>query len=460
MMKTYKILLTTFLILMSISQFVFSQGIDTLATWELTGINVTTPPWGLSPLPAQNVSTSLTTSGWIRGMGVLFTAAGIATTGSPAGNAWGGNGWDAFTASGSNNLDSAIDRGDFVYITFIIASGARVNFTSIPNYNIRRSSAGPVAGQWQYRVGETGSFINLGSPVTWGMVTTGLGNLQAAIDLSSITALRNLSGGTSVTFRLVNLGATASSGTWYFNQLISGRDITFLGEVSLGLPFVSTRPVVQVSSNTAITGGEVHFEGNSAVTNRGVAFSTNSNPTVADSITSNGIGLGPFTSMLRNLNSGVPYFIRAYATNTLGTSYGPQILFTIRNGIFLDSINSCLGDTSSVTISHPTLTGVANASLRMTYNPDSLTYVGFNSLNPAFNGMTISGGNGSVLMDWNTSTNQTIAAGNMVNLRFRVNGNSNLDWDTTTIPCEFSDVNFNVVPQNYVSGSITQNTQR
>jgi hypothetical protein len=45
-------------------------------------------------------------------------------------------------------------------------------------------------------------------------------------------------------------------------------------------------------------------------------------------------------------------------------------------------------------------------------------------------------------------------------LRFKVNGNSNLTWDTTTIPCEFSDVNFNVIPQTYVSGSITQNTQR
>ena len=135
-------------------------------------------------------------------------------------------------------------------------------------------------------------------------------------------------------------------------------------------------------------------------------------------------------------------------------------LYNSQSGITIPTINSCLSDTTSVTISHPTLTGVANASLRMTYNPDSLTYVGFNSLNPAFNGMTISGGNGSVLMDWNTSTNQTIAAGNMVNLRFRVNGNSNINWDTTTIPCEFSDVNFDVIPQTYVSGSITQNTQR
>jgi len=133
-------------------------------------------------------------------------------------------------------------------------------------------------------------------------------------------------------------------------------------------------------------------------------------------------------------------------------------LYNSQSGIYLPTLTSCLGDTTSVTISHPTLTGVANASLRMTYNPDSLTYVGVNSLNPAFSGMTISGGNGVVLMNWGVATNQTIAAGNMVNLRFRVNGSSPVAWDTLT-SCEFSDENLNPVPQTYVSGSITQNTR-
>ncbi|MGA1331040.1 MAG: hypothetical protein ACO31H_05675, partial [Bacteroidia bacterium] len=85
-----------------------AQGTDTLATWELTGLNVTTPAWGPSPLPAQNVSSSVSTPGWTRGSGVLLTAAGVATTGSPAGNAWGGNGWDAYTSLGASNLDSTI----------------------------------------------------------------------------------------------------------------------------------------------------------------------------------------------------------------------------------------------------------------------------------------------------------------------------------------------------------------
>lgn len=208
---------------------------DTLATWELTGINTTIPPWGLSPLPAQIVSPAVTTDGWTRGAGVLFTAAGLSTTGSPAGNAWGGNGWDAYTTAGANNIDSALFRGDFVSISFNVVAGQTVSFSSIPAYNIRRSSSGPNTGQWQFSVNPNGTFVNIGNPITWGTVTTGTGNPQIALDLSTIADLQNLSGGTSVTFRIVNTGATGSGGTWYLNQLTAaGRDFSFMGSVGGG----------------------------------------------------------------------------------------------------------------------------------------------------------------------------------------------------------------------------------
>jgi uncharacterized protein (TIGR02145 family) len=74
--------------------------------------------------------------------------------------------------------------------------------------------------------------------------------------------------------------------------------------------------------------------------------------------------------------------------------------------------------------------------------------------------MVVNGANGVVTLDWNTSTNQNIQAGNMVNLRFRVNGSSALTWDTLVYPSEFSDVNFNVVPQTFQSGGITNSTLR
>ncbi len=237
-----------------------AQGTDTLATWELTGINTTTPAWGLSPLPAQNTSSAISTSGWTRGSGVLLTAAGVATTGSPAGNAWGGNGWDAYTTGGAGNFDSTVSRGDFVTIAFTVASGATVSFTSIPAHNIRRSSSGPSSGQWQYSLGASGTFVNIGTPVTWGTVTTGTGNPQPALDLSTISDLQSITGGTTVTFRIVNMGATSSGGTWYLNQVTSGRDITFMGttggggggpSATLSLGALASNTVCAIGGSTA-----------------------------------------------------------------------------------------------------------------------------------------------------------------------------------------------------------------
>jgi hypothetical protein len=135
-------------------------------------------------------------------------------------------------------------------------------------------------------------------------------------------------------------------------------------------------------------------------------------------------------------------------------------LYLSQSGVSVPQVNSCVNDTVSVAIANPSLNGVANAALRMTYNADSLTYVGSSNLNPAFNGMVVNGANGVVTLDWNTSTNQNIAAGNMVNLRFRANGSSALTWDTLVYPSEFSDVNFNVVPQTFQSGGVTNRTVR
>ena len=231
---------------------------DTLATWELTGINTTTPPWGVSPLPAQVVSSAVSTSGWTRGPGVLFNNAGLAITGTAAGNAWGGNGWEG------GGFDSSIFRGDFVSITFVVAAGQTVGFTEIPAYNIRRSGSGPTTGQWQYSINPNGTFVNIGSPITWGSTTSGSGNPQPAINLSAISDLQNLSGGATVTFRVVNYGATSSGGTWYFNQMsAAGRDFTIMGSTGGGNPSTTlTLATVTPSLFCAMTAGQASVMAN------------------------------------------------------------------------------------------------------------------------------------------------------------------------------------------------------
>ena len=140
--------------------------------------------------------------------------------------------------------------------------------------------------------------------------------------------------------------------------------------------------------------------------------------------------------------------------------FSNTVLLLVKPGIGIPQINSCIGDTVNIPLNNFNLNGVANAFLTLQYNPDSLVYVGFSNLNPVLNGMSITGGGGSVVMNWNAASNQNMPSGTLLQLRFRVNGNSNLTWDTVVTPCEFNDENLNLVPQTYVSGSVTQSTKR
>ena len=96
-----------------------------------------------------------------------------------------------------------------------------------------------------------------------------------------------------------------------------------------GMPIVTTALANSLTITTASSGGNVTSQGTSVVSARGVCWSTSVNPTIADSKTSDGTGSGIFTSTLTGLSIGVTYHIRAYATNSIGTSYGSDIVFVI-----------------------------------------------------------------------------------------------------------------------------------
>jgi len=93
------------------------------------------------------------------------------------------------------------------------------------------------------------------------------------------------------------------------------------------LPTVTTAIVTSITATSAISGGNVSSDGGSTVTSRGVCWSTTSNPTIANSKTVNGSGIGSFTSNISGLAGGSYYFVRAYATNSVGTAYGPEQRF-------------------------------------------------------------------------------------------------------------------------------------
>ena len=93
-------------------------------------------------------------------------------------------------------------------------------------------------------------------------------------------------------------------------------------------PVVTTAEVTNITVNSATCGGEVTFDGNDSVTARGICWSTSQTPTIEDNKTTDGSGVGSFTSNLSNLEHNTTYYVRAYATNEVGTFYGEEVSFT------------------------------------------------------------------------------------------------------------------------------------
>lgn len=130
----------------------------------------------------------------------------------------------------------------------------------------------------------------------------------------------NLSGLAAGTTYFLRAYATNSSGTAY------GNELSF--RTGGALPILTTSNISSISGFGANAGGNVTNDGGSAVTERGVVWSTVANPTVMLSTKlSNGSGVGSFSVRISNLKPNTLYYVRAYAINSFGTSYGNEISF-------------------------------------------------------------------------------------------------------------------------------------
>jgi uncharacterized protein (TIGR02145 family) len=147
--------------------------------------------------------------------------------------------------------------------------------------------------------------------------------------------------------------ATNSVGTGY------GNEINFTTSTSFVLPTVSTISASSISTTTATSGGNISSDGGSAVTTRGVVWSTSPTPTISLSTkTSDGSGTGSFSSSLTGLSPNTTYYVRAYATNSVGTGYGNQVIFITNSTTFPPTVT-----TSSISaITSTTATSGGNIS--------------------------------------------------------------------------------------------------
>lgn len=113
--------------------------------------------------------------------------------------------------------------------------------------------------------------------------------------------------------------ATNKIGTSYGAEISFKTNVTFAS--------ITTNNINSVTANSASCGGVVSNNGGSDIIEKGVCWSTSQNPTIANNKTMEGSGNNNFTSTLSNLLSNTTYYVRAYATNSVGTSYGSQVFF-------------------------------------------------------------------------------------------------------------------------------------
>lgn len=132
----------------------------------------------------------------------------------------------------------------------------------------------------------------------------------------------NLGGVQPNTTYFVKAYAKNSAGTAY------GSQVTFTTPQIITAPTVTTNDVNTFTSTTATVGGNVTSSGNGTVTERGVFYGTSTNPELAGTKFQIGSGSGSFSNSLTGLTPNTLYYVKAYAINSAGTSYGTQVRFT------------------------------------------------------------------------------------------------------------------------------------
>ena len=175
---------------------------------------------------------------------------------------------------------------------------------------------------------------------------------------STTTAIQSPVTGSDNVFVSADLTGLQYATTYHYRikatnavNITYSEDITFTTDILL--PQLTTDTVTSIMALSAVSGGNITYDGGAAVTTRGVCWSANPDPTLNDSFTEDGAGTGSFISNIAGLVPATTYYVRAYATNSAGTAYGNQRTFTTQNGI----ISLTTADITNVTATGATSGG-------------------------------------------------------------------------------------------------------
>jgi hypothetical protein len=131
------------------------------------------------------------------------------------------------------------------------------------------------------------------------------------------TTLTNLTSTTGLNGTLENFALTGSTSNW-----VSGQTFVPL--------MAATTSVGSITATTASSGGNISDDGGVTITSRGLVFGTSSGPTFGTNFSTGGYSssTGSYSGQLFSLTPSTTYYVRSYATNSIGTGYGSEVSFT------------------------------------------------------------------------------------------------------------------------------------
>ena len=239
------------------------------------------------------------------------------------------------------------DKIDTVFVEFVVASkiGVQLNATKL-SVSLAATAINTMKAAIYYST--DASFKN---PINVPFTTNVAGNYLVRDALQNIVADINASvpDGGKLYVRIYPWVETSTGASSKYmaiqNVGISG---TYTGNVIASIPTITTTPVTKISTTSAISGGNITSDGGAEITERGVCWNTSENPTIANSRTKEGTGVGMFISTVSSLTNSTKYFLRAYATNSAGTSYGEEVPFTTMSALTVPVVTTT--DVSSILV--------------------------------------------------------------------------------------------------------------
>jgi uncharacterized protein (TIGR02145 family) len=206
-----------------------------------------------------------------------------------------------FTTLGSVPVTTALAA------TNLQVNSATVNGSVNPNY---------LSSTIEFEWGTTTSY---GSTITPAQSpVTGSATVNVSADLSGLTP------GTTYHFRI---NATNELGT------TNSGDLSF---TTLAKPDVATVSVSEITTTSALVGGNIISDFGSTITERGICWSTNTNPAISDNKTISPTADTAFSVNITGLTPNITYYLRAYAINSVGTGYGDELILKTYTGTITD----------------------------------------------------------------------------------------------------------------------------